>query len=67
MSFHENLRRARKMAEMTQQELAEAVEVCQKDISRWENGKRTPGLDSLVKICRALEVSADDLLEIWPE
>ncbi len=34
----ENIRKARKAAGVSQKELAERLQVYQKDISRWENG-----------------------------
>ena len=38
----EIIRKARKAAGVSQKELAERLQVYQKDISRWENGERTP-------------------------
>lgn len=64
MSINENIKKARKAAGMTQKELAEMIGVYQKDISRWENGERTPNLEAFSNICRALKASADTLLEI---
>lgn len=63
MNIHENIKKARKAAGVTQKELAEAVGVYQKDISRWENGERTPSVEAIAGICKALKVSADILLE----
>lgn len=63
MNIHENIKKARKTAGVTQKDLAEAIGVYQKDISRWENGERTPNVDALSSICRALKVSANILLE----
>lgn len=64
MSIHENLKKARKDAGLTQKELAECLNVYQKDISRWENGERTPSLEMFAKICAELDVSADEILEL---
>lgn len=64
MSLGENLKNARKAAGLTQKELADKLEVYAKDISRWENGERTPGVPALTKICKTLQVSADELLEL---
>lgn len=58
----ENLRKARKEAGVLQVELAERLQVRQKDISRWENGEHVPSLEMFVKICRELNASADDIL-----
>lgn len=60
----ENIRKARKAACVSQKELAERLQVYQKDISRWENGERTPTLEAFTKICRELNVSADEMLEL---
>lgn len=64
MSIGENIKKARKTAGMSQKELAERLEVYQKDISRWETGERTPSLEVFARICRELGASADDLLEL---
>ena len=64
MSVGESIKRARKAAGISQKELAERLDVYQKDVSRWENGERTPSLEVFVRICKALDVSADDILEI---
>ena len=60
----ENIRKARKTAGVSQKELAERLQVYQKDISRWENGERTPTMEVFTKICRELNASADEILEL---
>ena len=60
----ENIRKARKAAGVSQKELAEHLQVYQKDISRWENGERTPTMEVFTKICRELNASADEILEL---
>ena len=57
-----NIRKARKAAGVSQKELAERLQVRQKDISRWENGAHAPGLEMFAKICRELNASADEIL-----
>ena len=42
MNLGENIKKARKAAGVTQKELAERLQVYQKDISRWENNELTP-------------------------
>lgn len=49
---------------MTQKELAERLQVYQKDISRWENNELTPSALTLAKICNELGASADEILEL---
>ena len=53
----ENIRAARKKAGVSQKELAERLQVHQKDISRWENGAHIPTVEMLIKICRELNAS----------
>lgn len=60
----ENIKKARKAAGLTQKELAERLQVYQKDISRWESGERTPSAVILKKICKELNASADEILEL---
>lgn len=60
----ENIRKERKAAGVSQKELAERLQVYQKDISRWENGERTPTMEVFTKICRELNASADEILEL---
>lgn len=64
MNIGENLKKARKAAGLTQKELAERMDIYQKDISRWENNELTPTALNLAKICRTLNVSADEILEL---
>lgn len=65
--IHENIKAARKAAGITQEDLAKMIGVYQKDISRWENGERLPSLEIFAEICKALNVSADLILEIGKE
>lgn len=64
MNFPENLQRARKQAGISQKELAERLDVYQKDISRWEHGERTPSVEVFARICKELSASADEILEL---
>ena len=64
MNLGENIKKARKAAGVTQKELAERLQVYQKDISRWENNELTPNAITLAKICRELNASADEILEL---
>lgn len=64
VNLGENIKKARKAAGVTQKELAERLQVYQKDISRWENNELTPSAINLGKICRELKASADEILEL---
>lgn len=58
----EKLRAAREAAGMTQTQLAEKVNVQQRDISKWENGHREPGVLIVKKMAQALGCSMDELI-----
>lgn len=64
MNLGENIKSARKAAGMTQGQLAEALGVYQKDISRWEKNVLIPSTITFASICRALNASADEILEL---
>jgi len=56
------LKEARQAAGLTQTQLADKIGKKQKDISRWENGERTPSLPSLLLLAEALECSVNDII-----
>lgn len=58
----EKLKAAREAAGMTQQELAEKIGVQQRDISRWENCRREPGVLTVKKMAQAMGCKIDDLV-----
>jgi transcriptional regulator with XRE-family HTH domain len=61
--FSANLKRARRRAGLSQEELAQMTEMHRTEISFLENAKRMPRMDTLLKLVCALEVPADDLFE----
>lgn len=58
----EKLKEARLAAGLTQVQLANMVGVCQRDISRWENGHREPGVLVVKKMAQVLGCRMDDLV-----
>lgn len=50
------IRAQRKIADMTQEALAEATELQSETISRFENGQRTPSIEKLADIAEVLRV-----------
>ena len=62
MEFNEKLQELRKSRSMTQDELAKALFVSRAAISKWEQGRGYPNLDSLKEISRFFSVSIDDLI-----
>ena len=57
------IKEARERAHLTQEELAEMVDISPTHMSVIERGVKTPKLDTFVKIINALHLSADALLQ----
>lgn len=64
MDLGQNMKAARKAAGMTQQQLADKLGVRAKDICRWETNVQTPNTLTFANICRELNASADEILEL---
>lgn len=61
------LRVARTAANLTQQQLADKVEVTRQTISLIEKGKYNPSLALCLRICHALDMTLNDLFWIEKE
>lgn len=61
--FAENVRVAREKAGLTQEQLAWAAGLHQTEIARIESGRRNPGLDTVFKVARGLELAPAELFE----
>lgn len=57
------IKAAREARKMTQEQLAEVVELSTMHMSVLERGHKPPKLETLVRIANALDVSADNLLQ----
>lgn len=62
MGFGDNLKETRKQRNMTQEELAELLNVSRQAISKWESGTGYPETEKLILISRELNISLDYLL-----
>jgi len=62
MEFNEKLQKLRKQRGLTQEELAESLFVSRTAISKWEQGRGYPSIDSLKAIAKLFSVTIDDLL-----
>ena len=60
-----NIRKFRKKAGMSQNDLAEKLNVTRQTVSSWENGKTYPDLDMVVRLSDVLETDPNHLL--YPE
>lgn len=63
MSFAENLQRARREKHLSQEELAEMLDVSRQAVSKWEQGTGYPEVDKLRLLAQKLNLSLDRLLE----
>ena len=59
----EKIWRLREEKGLSQESLAEKLEVSRQTVSNWENDKATPDAYKLKQLCEVLGVSADGLLE----
>jgi transcriptional regulator with XRE-family HTH domain len=60
--FSENLKTLRKQKGMTQDILAQRLNVVRQTVSKWEKGLSVPDAEMLTKIAELLEVPVSDLL-----
>ena len=63
MSFAENLKQLRKKHQLSQEDLAEILDVSRQAVSKWEQGIGYPEVEKLLLLSRKLNVSLDDLME----
>ena len=59
--FSENLVRLRKLRQLTQEDIAEAVGVSRQAVAKWESGDTIPDIEKCRLLAELFEVSLDDL------
>ena len=62
VAIGKRIQKARKKKHMTQRVLAESVDISASHLSNIERGKKPVGLLTLLKICNALNITADSVL-----
>ena len=62
MKLGDNIFKLRKECKLSQEQLAEKVNVTRQTISNWELGETSPNPDQLKLLSKALNVSIDELL-----
>ncbi len=69
MKFSEKLQFLRKENKMSQEELADLLEVSRQAVSKWESGTTYPEMDKLLSLCKIFKCTLDDLTndEIKPD
>lgn len=63
MDFSEKLMTLRKAHNLTQEQLAERLEVSRQSVSKWEGGQAVPELDKIVQLSAVFDVTTDYLLK----
>ncbi|MCD8819494.1 helix-turn-helix domain-containing protein [Mammaliicoccus sciuri] len=63
MDFHKILKKKRIEADLSQEELAEQLNISRQSISKWENEKGYPNIETLLKISEIFNVTVDELLK----
>ena len=62
MSLSENLQYLRAREGITQEQLAERLDVSRQSVSKWESGTSFPEMDTLLKLCDMFKTDMDTLL-----
>lgn len=60
--FCKNLKEARKMCNLTQKQVATALNVVESCYANWEQGRTEPNIDMLRKLGAIFNVNIDDLI-----
>lgn len=61
MSFNEKLQTLRKENKLSQEQLADMLDVTRQSVSKWESGTTYPEMDKLITMCKIFKCSLDDL------
>lgn len=62
MSLGQRLIELRKSKQLSQEELAEKLNVTRQTISKWETNQSSPEFDKILPLCELFEISTDELL-----
>ena len=63
MNFSEKLQKLRKEKKMSQEELAELLNVSRQSVSKWESGQSYPEINKLIILSDLFKVTLDDLIK----
>ena len=62
MNFCNNLQKLRKKMNLSQEQLAESLNVTRQSVSKWESGASYPEMDKLLALCKIFNCGIDDLV-----
>ncbi len=63
MSFSENIQYLRKKGNLTQEQMAEQLEVSRQAVSKWESGQSYPEMEKILQICEMYHCDLDTLVK----
>ena len=63
MKFGDNLQNLRKLKKMSQEKLAEKVEVSRQSISKWERGESYPTMNNIMTLCEIFHCNINELVQ----
>lgn len=63
MTLGEKIKQIRKIACLSQEQMAEKLCVSRQAVSKWESGRGTPDIENLQSIARLFDISIDTLLK----
>ncbi len=62
MKFGDNLRHLRKSKKLSQEELAEKMNVSRQSVSKWETGDAYPEMNNILELCKIFHCRINDLV-----
>lgn len=63
MEFKEKLQLLRTNSKLSQEELADRLEISRQSITKWENGQSFPDIKNLIQLSEIFKVSIDRLVK----
>lgn len=63
MTLGEKIQFLRNKAHISQEQLAEKIEVSRQSVSKWEMDQALPQIDKVLQLCELFDISADELLK----
>ena len=62
MTYGTRIKQARETRRLTQEQLAEQLDISRQAVSKWENGTSEPSTANLMALAKLYNVSVDELL-----
>ncbi|HCT1264222.1 TPA: helix-turn-helix domain-containing protein [Staphylococcus aureus] len=63
MKFHEKLKQERKKLNLSQEDLANKINISRQSISKWELEKGYPNIETLIELSELFGITVDELLK----